>query len=208
MKLYQSIGPNPRVVNMFIAEKGVHIVREEIDIMKGANRQAEYLRVNPGGQSPALVLDTGQVISEVTAICEYLEELHPEPVLIGSDAAQRALTRMWTRRIDLNITEPMTNGFRFAEGLPMFRDRMHCIPHAAADLKEIAQRGLRWLDAQIGNAPFITGERFSLADILLFCFVDFGASVGQPLDPNNRNIMRWYDSVKARPSAAASVHRA
>ena len=74
MKLYQSIGPNPRVVNMFIAEKGVHIVREEIDIMKGANRQAEYLRVNPGGQSPALVLDSGQVISEVTAICEYLEE--------------------------------------------------------------------------------------------------------------------------------------
>ncbi len=208
MKLYQSIGPNPRVVNMFIAEKGVHIVREEIDIMSGTNRQSEFLRVNPGGQSPALVLDSGQVISEITAICEYLEELHPEPVLIGSDAAQRAITRMWTRRIDLNIVEPMTNGFRFAEGLPMFRDRMHCIPHAAADLKEIAQRGLRWLDAQIGNAPFIAGERFTLADILLFCFVDFGASVGQPLDQNNRNIVRWYDSVKARPSAAASEHRA
>ena len=206
MKLYQSVGPNPRVVNMFIAEKGVHIVREEIDIMSGANRQSEFLRLNPSGQSPALLLDSGRVISEITAICEYLEELHPEPVLIGSDAEQRAITRMWTRRIDLNIVEPMANGFRYAEGLPLFKDRMHCIPHAAADLKEIAQRGLRWLDAQIGNAPFIAGERFSLADILLFCFLDFGAKVGQPLDQGNRNIVRWYDSVKARPSATESVH--
>lgn len=208
MKLYQSVGPNPRVVNMFIAEKGVHIAREEIDIMSGANRQSEYLRLNPGGQSPALVLDSGQVISEITAICEYLEEIYPEPVLIGSDAAQRALTRMWTRRIDLNIVEPMANGFRFGEGLPMFKDRMHCIPHAAADLKEIAQRGLGWLNAQIGNAPYIAGERFSLADILLFCFIDFGISVGQPLDQKNHNIVRWFNSVKARPSAAASVHGA
>jgi glutathione S-transferase len=191
---------------MFLAEKDVQIPTEEIDIMSGANRQSEFLRLNPGGQSPALVLDSGKVISEITAICEYLEELHPQPPLIGRSAEERAETRMWTRRIDLNIVEPLTNGFRYAEGLPMFKDRIYCIPHAAADLKEVARRGLLWLDGLLGNAPFIAGERFTLADILLFCFVDFGARVGQPLDRGNRNILRWHESIAARPSASASVH--
>jgi glutathione S-transferase len=142
------------------------------------------------------------VIAEITAICEYLEELHPTPTLIGETPLERAQTRMWTRRIDLNIVEPMTNGFRYSEGLGMFQTRVRCIPQAAADLKTIAQEKLSWLDGLIAGRDWIVGDRFTLADILLFAFLDFGAMVGQPLDPKNANILAWFDRVKARPSAA------
>ncbi len=142
------------------------------------------------------------MIAEITVICDYLEELHPAPPLIGETPAQRALTRMWTRRIDLNIVEPMTQGFRYAEGLGMFKNRVRCIPEAAADLKTIAQEKLAWLDGLIAGREWIVGDRFTLADILLYCFVDFGGQVGQPLNPANANIAAWFERVKARPSSA------
>lgn len=205
MKLYNSIGPNPRVVKMFIAEKGLDIPRVEIDLPAGENRQPPYQAKNPAGQTPALELDDGAVLAEITAICEYLEETHPNPPLIGSTADERAATRMWTRRVDLNVCEPLANGFRFAEGLRMFERRVHCIPQAAADLKATAQERLSWLDGLIAGRSFIVGERFTLADILLFAFLEFGQAVGQPLNPDNRNISAWYERVKARPSVAAGV---
>jgi glutathione S-transferase len=204
MKLYTSIGPNPRVVKMFMAEKGLDIERVEVDLRAGENRQEAYLKVNPGGQTPALVLDDGSLVSEITAICEYLEERQPNPPLVGSTPEERGATRMWVRRVDLKICEPLANGFRFAEGLPMFQSRMLCVPEAAPGLKAMAQDGLKWLDSQL-SGPFIAGERFTLADILLFGFLDFGAMVGQPLDPANTKVAAWFERVKARPSAAASA---
>lgn len=203
MKLYNSVGPNPRVVRMFLHEKGLEVPREEVDIRAGENRQPPYLSRNPGGQCPALELDDGTILTEITAICEYIEDTHPQPSLIGTSPLEKAKTRMWTRRVDLNIAEPLTNGFRFAEGLKMFRDRIHCIPQAADDLKLAAQKKLTWLDGQMQGRQFIAGDRFSLADILLFCFLDFGTQVKQPLNPENGNIMAWYERVKSRPSAAA-----
>ncbi|MEQ9144828.1 MAG: glutathione S-transferase family protein [Parvibaculaceae bacterium] len=205
MKLYNSIGPNPRVVKMFMAEKGIEMPFEEIDIMGGANRQEDYTKVNPAGQLPALQLDNGDVISEITAICEYLDEKNPNPPLIGSTPEERAETRMWTRRVDLGICEPLANGFRFSEGLAMFQDRMRCIPEAADGLKACAQDKIKWLDGQLEGKDWIAGDRFTLADILLFGFLDFGASVGQPLDPANKNVVAWFERVNARPSAAASA---
>ncbi|MBN8897207.1 MAG: glutathione S-transferase C-terminal domain-containing protein, partial [Rhodospirillales bacterium] len=149
-------------------------------------------------------LDSGLVLTEITAICEYLDEIGPAgTTLIGRTPEERAETRMWTRRIDLNILEPLGAGFRFSEGLAMFRSRVHCIPQAADDLKQIAQERLRWLDGLIRGRTFIAGERLTLADITLFCFLEFGARVGQPLNPENQAIMAWYERMKARPSAAA-----
>lgn len=203
MKLYNSIGPNPRVVRMFMHEKGIEIPRQEVDIRAGENRREPYLSVNPSGQCPALELDDGRVITEITAICEYLEDKFPQKPLIGTTPEEKAETRMWTRRIDLNIVEPLANGFRFAEGLKMFQDRLHCIPQAADDLKLSAQKKLAWLDRLMDGKQFVAGDRFTLADILLFCFLDFGRSVNQPFSPELRNIAGWYDRVKARPSAAA-----
>ena len=120
MKLYHSIGPNPRIVRMFMAEKNIELPTEEIDLMAGENRQAEYLEKNPFGQLPALELDDGTVLTEVTAICEFLDEAFPGGHLIGSTAEERAATRMWTRRVALYIAEPMLNGFRYADGLALF----------------------------------------------------------------------------------------
>jgi len=107
MKFYNSRGPNPRMVRMFMAEKGIDIPKVEVDLLAGDNRKEPYLKVNPAGQMPALELDDGTVIAEITAICEYVDELKSDkPSLIGSTPAERAVTRMWTRRIDLNIVEP------------------------------------------------------------------------------------------------------
>lgn len=205
MLLYDSVGPNPRVVRMFMAERGnAAIPVETVDIRAGANRQAEYLTRNPSGQCPALALDDGLVLAEITAICEYLDEIGPMgKTLIGSTAEERAETRMWVRRIDLNIVEPMGAGFRFSEGLKMFQNRIHCIPQAADDLKAIAQEKLTWLDGLMAGRTFVCGDRVTLADVLLFCFVDFGTMVKQPLNPANTNIAAWYTRMKERPSAAA-----
>jgi glutathione S-transferase len=205
MKLHQSIGPNPRVVKMFMAEKGLDLPRAPVDLMAGENRKEPYLSVNPAGQTPALELNDGSVITEITTICEYLEELHPEPSLVGKTPEERAETRMWTRRIDLNICEPLANGFRFSQGLALFQPRMRCLPEAADGLKAIAQDKITWLDGLIAGKTFVAGDRLTLADILLFCFLDFGAGVGQPLNPDNKNIAAWYERMKARPSAAASA---
>jgi len=205
MKLYTGMGPNPRVVRLFMAEKGIEIPLEVVDLMAGENRKGPHLARNPAGQLPTLELDDGTMLSEITAICEYLEEKHPAPALIGSTPEERAATRMWTRRIDLNIVEPMTNGFRYAEGYQLFKDRLHCIPAAADDLKKIAKDKLTWLDGLVAGRDFIAGSKISLADILLFAFLEFGARVGQPLDPANKNLAAWYARMAARPSVTASA---
>ncbi len=205
MKFYNSRGPNPRMVRMFMAEKGIDIPKVEVDLLAGENRREPYTaKVNPAGQTPALELDDGTVITEITAICEYLDEIKKDtPSLIGDTPAERANTRMWTRRIDLNIVEPGANGFRFSEGLKLFENRVRCIPEAAEGLKATARDKLAWLDKLVGSKPFIGGSKISMADILLFAFLDFMSGVKQPLDPANKNLTAWFGRMKARPSAAA-----
>jgi glutathione S-transferase len=204
MLLYNSVGPNPHVVRMFVAEKGIDIPVTEIDLMKGENRQDAHLKRNPHGQMPCLELDNGEYISEILAICEYLEEKFPEPPLIGTTPEERAEARMWTRRIDLNISEMMAMGFRFSQGLKLFKDRIFTAPEAAEGLKGQAQDRLEWLDGQMADGrQFICGDRFTLADILLFCFQEFGNRIGQPLNPEFKNLSAWFARVKARGSAAA-----
>jgi glutathione S-transferase len=205
MKLYNSVGPNPRMVRMFAAEKGITLPTIEIDLLGGENRQPAYSgEVNVAGQTPALQLADGQVIAEITAICEYLEEKHPTPSLIGATAEARAETRMWTRRIDLNICEPLANGFRASEGRGLFAPRMKLVgAEGAAELKAIARDRILWLDGQMTGRTFVCGDRLSLADLLLFAFLDFGASVGQPIPAEAAWVNAWFERMKARPSAAA-----
>jgi len=204
MKMYNSIGPNPRMVRMFMAEKGVTVDKVEVDLRGGENRREPYLNVNAAGQTPALVLDDGTVIAEITAICEYIDEIRKDtPSLIGDTPAERAATRMWVRRIDLNIVEPGTNGFRFSDGLKLFQNRIRCIPEASEGLKATAKDKLGWLDGLLGGKSFVGGNKISMADILLFAFIDFFNNVKQPLDPANKNLTAWFERMKARPSAAA-----
>ncbi|SUZ50111.1 uncharacterized protein METZ01_LOCUS2965 [marine metagenome] len=203
MKLYNSIGPNPQVVRMFLAELGQEIEMIEVDLMAGENRQEDHLKRNPSGQMPALELDNGDFISEVTVICEYLDENQGNTDLVGKSAEDRAETKMWTRRIDLQIVEPLTNGFRYSEGLEIFKTRMRVIPEAAEGLKLIAQEKILWLDSLMEGKEFVCGDRFTLADVMLFCFLNFGATVGQTINPEAKNITAWFEKVKERPSASA-----
>ena len=201
MKFYNSVGPNPRAVRMFIAEKGMKVPVVEVDLLKGENRQAAYMQKNIAGQMPCLELDDGTVISEITAICEYLEDVQPTPVLIGASPKEKAETRMWTRRIDLNICETMANGFRYSQGLPLFKDRIPTVPEAADGLKRVVQDRMVWLDRMVAGRQFVCGDRFTYADIHLFAFLDFGKQVGQPINPDARTLHAMYERMKARPSA-------
>ena len=203
MKLHNSVGPNPKVVRMFMAERGLEISVGEVGLMGSAKCQEAYLKINPAGQLAALELDNGDVITEITAICEYLDEKEGSSSLIGTSAEERGETRMWVRRIDHGVMENLANGFRYSDGAALFKDRMRLIPQAADDLKTLAQEKITWLDGLMEGKQYICGDRFSLADIVLYVFLEFGAQVGQPLNADNKNIMAWYDRVKERPSASA-----
>lgn len=206
MRLYDSLGPNPRAVRMFLCEKGLDLEKVPVDLLGMENRRGPYLEKNPGGQVPALELDGGRVLGETVAIMEYLEEKKPSPPLVGTTPEERAETRMWQRRIELNITEPLYNAFRYAEGVEMFRPRMRVLPEAADGLKAIVRDKLEWLDALMKGRTFIAGDRFTIADIVLYAALDFGSTVGQPLDPGLANLNAWMTRVAQRPSAEASLH--
>lgn len=204
MKFYNSIGPNPKLVRMFAAEKGFTFGEvEEVDLQGGANRKGPYLEKNPAGQLPSVELDDGRVIAETIAICEWIEDEKPAPALIGTHAADRAETRMWVRRVEWKITQPMADGFRFGEGLPLFKERIRTLPEASDGLKAIARDGFAWLDGQLAGRDTIVPGRFTLADVTLFAFAEFGAMVGQPLDPSLKNVARWFEKTGARESAKA-----
>ncbi len=210
MLLYDSFGPNPRAMRMFLAEKGITIPTRNIDLMGAENRRPPYTDRNPGGQLPALELDDGKCIGETVAIWEYLEEKHPSPPLIGATPEERAEARQWQRRIELRITEHLYNGFRYSEGAPIFKDRMRILPEAAPGLKAIVQDNLKWLDALLEGRDYIAGNRFTVADIILYCALDFGSGVGQQvgskMEPSLKNVNAWFKRVDSRPSAKASLH--
>jgi glutathione S-transferase len=206
MRYYDSLGPNPRALRIFLLEKDLALPKIDVDLLGAENRGEAYTAKNPGGQVPALELDDGKVLGETVAIFEYLEEKQPRPPLIGSTPEERAETRMWTRRIELNITEHLYNGFRYAEGLEFFRPRMRVLPEAAPGLKAIVQDKLAWLDKLLAGKSFVAGERFTIADIALYVALDFGGSVGQTFDPGLKNLAALMARVGARPSAAASLH--
>ncbi len=206
MKLYTSIGPNPRVVAMFIAERGIDLPVQEVDIMAGENLGDDFRKLNPSAQSPCLQLDDGSVIAEVTVICSYLDEVTDGPSLIGATPEERAETRMWNRRFDTRILEPMTLAFRSAEAIGLFKDRYRVIPHAADDLKATVQDSWAWLEPQMAGKTFVCGDRFTLADIQLFAFADFGALIGQGIPESLPNLQAWFSRVNERSSVVASVH--
>ena len=203
MKLFDGLGPNPQVVRMFLAELGMEIETVTVDIMAGENRQEGHLNKNPMGQLPTLELDDGSYLAEITAICEYLDDIKGSTDLIGTNPEDRAVTRMWTRRISLNICEAMTTAFRGAEGYDFFKDRLRTFPESADDFKAQAKENLALLDGQMEGKEFVCGDRFSLADVMLFCFLNFGATVGQAISEDCTNLLAWFERVKARSSASA-----
>lgn len=204
MLIYDAQSPAPRCLRMFLLEKQLRLTSVSIDVMAGENREPAYLAVNAAGQTPALRCDDGSTLAEAVAIAEYLEELFPSPALIGSTPEQRAQTRQWWRRVELNITEFIHNAYHYAEGLARFEPRIPVLPDAADGLKRVAQDRLRWLDGIFGSGPYLCGDRFSAADIWLYVWLDFGSAVNQPFDQTLPRIGPWFQRVAARPSAERS----
>lgn len=205
MKLLNSFGPNPRMVRMFLLEKNITLPFENVDILAGESRKSPYLEKNPVGQTPSLQLDDGRVIAETVVICEYLEEQHPTPALIGTNALERAEARMALRRMELNATEYLYNGFRFGPGLALFKDRVRCLPEAAEGLNAKGADGLKLADSLLKGQTFLCGNRLTIADLVLYCCVDFCASAGFKVDPGLTNLHAWLERMNARPSASASL---
>lgn len=205
-KLHSSLGPNPRLVRMFLVEKGItedEVERIHYDIIAGENRQSDELTSKNTLQTlPVLELDDGTALTESWPICEFIEEMHPEPNLIGNDPMERAEVRKWVRWFDQDIIVPMTMGFRATGGRPMFEPRMPVVSEAAgAELTEIANAKWRWLDEQLGDRNHICCDRFTLACLIVFCFANFGFTVGWKLPEGTDNLARFIEMHNGRESA-------
>ena len=205
-RLFDSFGMNPRMVRFYLAEKGIEVPRHEVDILGAENRGGEYLKVNPAGQLPALELSDGTHIAETAAIIEYLEDLHPEPPLIGSTAKERAITRMWWRRVEIGICQPMVRGFYYSEAIELFKTRFKCYPEQAEAQKEMARSGMRWLDGAM-NEPWLAGDRFTVADICLYCYIDQLCDVGQAIPEGLDRLRGWFERVGQRGGTEPSIWR-
>lgn len=199
LTLFTGAGPSAQTVLMFLAEKHMDIAVQELDVLRREHLNPPYDTMNPGGQIPFLQLGDDFVLAESLAICDYLEELQPKPSLLGETARERAETRMWCRRIDLRIMEPAIQGFKATAGREFFKDRYYLVVSGAKELKALSEKNLAWLDQQLSDQDYICANRFSLADIQLYCFLAFNGGPNPQLD----NIQRWYDTVSRRDSSAA-----
>ena len=202
MKLLDyTAAPNPRRVRVFLAEKGVEVPNQQIDIAKSENREPAYLAKNPMGGVPALELDDGTVIAESVAICRYFEELHPEPTLMGVDAADKALVEMWNRREELYLLGNVAGCFRNTHDF--FKGRIPQVPEYGKVCKEAAEKHLEFLDGVLTNSEFIAGDRYTIADITAQIAIDFGRVAGIRIAEDQKNLTRWHEAVSSRPSAKA-----
>lgn len=205
--LHSSLGPNPRLVRMFMTEKGLEegrdFTRVHYDIISGQNRQdASYIARNPQGTTPTLELDDGTCLTESWPICEYIEELHPAPNLFGNNPAERAQVRKWARLFDQEVVVPMTMGFRAGAGRPMFAPRMTVVSQeAGAELSALADEKWRLFDSYLGDSNNIALGRFTFADLIIFAFANFGFTVGWTLPEGTENLARFVAAHNQRPCA-------
>ncbi len=203
MKLYEYESfPSPRRVRMFLAEKGINIPCEQIDVPAGEHRSPEYLSKNPDGVVPLLELDNGDYISETVAISRYFEENYPQMPLMGRTAEEKALIEMWQRRVENSLTNTVATYFHHAtEGLgepDRYRNR-----EWGEKNKEKASSTMKQLNNQLAENKYIAGDKFSIADITALCAIDFAAAVNISIPDKCHHLTRWYSEVSQRQSAAA-----
>ncbi len=205
MKLYTFSGaPNPRRVHIYLAEKGIEIPFEQVDMMKRANRTPEFLsNVNAMGGLPVLELDDGSHIAESIAICRYFELEQPDPPLFGVTPREKAIVDMWTRRIELNFMMPV--GMVWIHGSPLTKGVVkRQIPEVAEQNRSVVRRYFKFLDEHLEQNEFLAGQDFSIADIVGLCTMDFAAQLnGLPHSGEQKHLDRWHQALSGRPSAKA-----
>ena len=203
MKLYDSkTAPNPRRARIFLAEKGIALPTEQVDIMTLQHKTPQYTAINPLQRMPALVLDDGTVITESIAICRYFEVLQPQPPLFGVGAKEIALVEMWNRRCEINFFANVAAVFRHLH--PAMKElEVPQVPAWAEANKPRVAWFLQLLDGELASHEFIAGERYSVADITALVTVDFMKPSKLAMPEGLSNVARWHAAVSARPSARA-----
>lgn len=193
-------GTNPRRVTIYLAEKGIDLDRHEVDAAAGEHKSPAYLALNPAGRVPVLELDDGRAIAESAAIVEYLEELHPEPPMIGTDPVERAQVRALERIAnDLIIRAHLW----LAHSIDYFAGRIDQKPVVAEAARPFVEEQLRTLEAMIGDKPFLAGDRPTIADCTLFAlFQSCRVRFGMPFAADYPRLDAWYARFAERPSAA------
>lgn len=209
MKFYDCrTAPSPRRVRIFLAEKGIKLDTVQVDLGSGEQFGDAFRAINPDCVVPVLQLDDGQYISEVLAICSYLEALHPAPALFGNAPEENASVLMWNAKVEHQGLLSMADAFRNStKGLI---DKALPGPDACPQIPELAVRGrqrvdgfLRRLNDRLANSAYVAGDFYSVADISALVFVDFAAWIKIALPSDAENLRRWYGEVSSRPSAAA-----
>jgi len=201
MKLYDfPQSPNCRKVRVYLAEKGLKVPLQPVNLLAREQNSPEFLRLNPFGAVPILELDDGTVIPESLAIIEYFEELHPEPPLLGTDLVTRALVRAWERRCELGVFLQATR--RFLHASPFFASRVEQNPKVVEEAGQVLRARLALINDHLQDREWVAGP-FSLADVTLFVGIDFATASQFSLDPSWTHLGCWYEAMKKRPSAAA-----
>lgn len=203
MKLYDGgKAPNPRRVRVFLAEKGITVPTEPVDLGALGHKSASFTAINPLQRVPALVLDDGTVITESIAICRYFELLHPEPALFGREPKEVAIIEMWQRRMELHLM--LLVGHVFRNSHPAMKElEVPQVPAWAEANRPRVMDFLHVLDRELKDRPFAAGDRYSVADITGMIGVDFMKPARLALPDELVNVKRWHAEVSARPSAKA-----
>ncbi len=209
MKFYDcKTAPSPRRVRIFLAEKGIDIETIQVDLGSGEQFSDEFRQMNPDCVVPVLQLDDGSCLSEVTAICQYLEACYPEPPLLGTTAEERARVTMWNTKIEqqglLSMADAFRNSAKGLSGRAVTGSKGYeQIPELAERGRQRVQQFFERLDAQLADSTYIAGPDFSIADISALVVVDFAAWIKIGVPDEAANLARWYGEVSARPGVVA-----
>ena len=193
--------PNPRRVRIFLAEKGIDLPETNVNMMKREHKSPEFRAKNSMGQIPTLELDDGTCISETVAICRYFEETNPTPPMFGTTAVEKATVDMWVRRVEFTVMTPVGMFWRHAH--PRTAALLTQFTDFGESNKATYQGAQKYLDRELADRAFVTGETYSMADICLLTTVDFAGWIGLPLEDEFANLKAWHARVSARPSATA-----
>ncbi len=209
MKLYDcTTAPSPQRVRIFLAEKNVEIPLVQVNLREGEQLREAFRKINPDCTVPVLELDDGTTISEIFAICQYVESQYPEPALLGRDAVEQAMVSMWNSKIEQHGLAALAETLRNrAKGM---QDRALPGPLNLPQIPQLVERGRKRaeaffdrLDGQLMENAFVTGPEFTLADITAYVMVGFAGWSKLEIQDSQQNLRRWYDTVSKRPSAKA-----
>jgi glutathione S-transferase len=197
--------PSPRLVRIFIAEKGLEIPVRQVDLGHGEHLSAEFTAINPYATVPVLELDDGQRLTSTQGCWRYLEEIAPDPPLLGTDPVEKAMIADHVWHIETDGWQAVAEALR--NTAPRMKDRALTGPDSYAQIPALGERGkvraarfMARLDALVGDAEYLAGDRFSAADILAFVVVDFAGWLKIPLPEHAVHAKRWYEAVRSRPS--------